>query len=53
MILICYLRHQEFVNEETSYNDTCYKCGKCGRKFDENGMMVQQAKNEKKLEWEE
>jgi hypothetical protein len=48
MIFIDYSIHQECQNEEVYY--TCYKCGKCGRVFDENGIMIKQAKDEKELE---
>ena len=53
MIHVSYYRHQECKNEELSYGFICYKCGKCGRKFNEYGIMIQQVKDEKELEWEE
>lgn len=37
-MIVDYIRANECKNEECMY-DTCYKCGKCGRKF-ENGFMV-------------
>lgn len=36
-LIIDYARANEC--EQTTYGYTCYKCGKCGRKF-ENGFMV-------------
>lgn len=48
MIFIDYSIHQECRNEEVYY--TCYKCGKCGRVFNEYGIMIKQAKDEKELE---
>ena len=50
MIHVSYLRHQECQNEEMSLADICYKCGKCGRKFNEYGIMIEQAKDEKEIE---
>ena len=38
MFFIDYCKAEECKNEETWY--TCYKCEKCGRKFDEQGIMV-------------
>lgn len=37
-ILIDYIPAKECKNKDVLY--TCYKCGKCGRKFDEHGIMV-------------
>ena len=37
-MIVDYSRAKECKNEECMYG-TCYKCGKCGRKF-ENGFMV-------------
>lgn len=36
-MVIDYVPANECKNEDAMY--TCYKCGKCGRKF-ENGIMV-------------
>lgn len=49
MIHVTYTRHQECVNEKVSIGDICYKCEKCGRKF-EKGVMVEQAKDEKPID---
>lgn len=37
MIIADYLRSKEC--KQTTWGYTCYKCGKCGRKF-KNGFMV-------------
>lgn len=36
---IDYMTSKECVNPE-SYFAVCVKCGQCGRKFDENGIMI-------------
>lgn len=38
MIIIDYGKAKECNNPDTYY--TCLKCGKCGRKFNEFGMMI-------------
>ncbi len=37
-IIIDYSIAEECCNIDTIY--TCYKCGECGRKFDDDGYMV-------------
>jgi len=37
-IMIDYIPSKECVNE--SVYCTCYKCGECGRVFDEDGIMI-------------
>lgn len=37
-ILVDYAPAEECKNPDVWY--TCYKCGLCGRKFDEDGIMV-------------
>ena len=38
MFFVDYCKAEECKNEETWY--ICYKCEKCGRKFDEQGIMT-------------
>ncbi len=37
-ILVDYAPAKECKNKDVWY--TCYKCGKCGRKFNESGIMI-------------
>lgn len=37
-IIVDYVLAKECKNKEVFY--TCYKCGKCGRKFDSRGFMI-------------
>ena len=37
-ILVDYVPVKECKNDDVMY--TCYKCGKCGRKFNESGIMI-------------
>lgn len=38
-MILDYAVAKECCNPDNLYKYTCYKCGKCGRKFD-NGFMV-------------
>lgn len=37
-MIIDYVPSKECKNEDVIY--TCYKCGMCGRKFNEHGFMI-------------
>lgn len=37
-MVVDYIPAKECKNEDVIY--TCYKCGKCGRKFNECGIMI-------------
>ena len=40
MVLIDYMMAKECKNIEERYSEICYKCGRCGRVFDEDGVMI-------------
>lgn len=42
-MLFDYIPVKECKNKDVWY--TCYKCGKCGRKFNEDGIMVDDGGN--------
>lgn len=37
-MFVDYIPAKECKNEDVMY--TCYKCGECGRKFNESGIMI-------------
>lgn len=38
MLFVDYIKAKECKSEDAYY--ICYKCGKCGRKFDDQGIMT-------------
>ena len=40
MFLYDYCCAKECCNPENEMHMTCYKCGKCGRKFNDAGVMI-------------
>lgn len=50
MLFIDYAVAVECKNEDSLY--ICYKCGKCGRKFDSSGIMIDDAGTTVEEEWD-
>ena len=40
MFFVDYCCAKECCNTENEMHMTCYKCGKCGRKFNDAGIMI-------------
>ena len=48
MLYIDYVVSDDCTNED-SFFEVCVKCGRCGRKFDEDGVLIEEdEKNEDK-----